>query len=80
MAWDQELDKSAVAYKIASAMENRIRVIAGPGTGKSYAMKRRVARLLEEGVPPGKMLAVTFHARRCRRSPPRIAKTRCAWL
>lgn len=34
--------------------------MAGPGTGKSYAMKRRVARLLEEGVPPEKVLAVTF--------------------
>src|SRR5262249_34551198 len=46
--------------KIASATDNRIRVIAGPGTGKSYAMKRRVARLLEENVPPKGLLAVTF--------------------
>jgi hypothetical protein len=38
VAWDQGLDKAGVAYKIASAKENRIRVIAGPGTGKSYAM------------------------------------------
>ena len=45
MAWDQGLDKAGVAYKIAAAKEDRIRVIAGPGTGKSYAMKRRVARL-----------------------------------
>lgn len=60
MAWDQGLDKNGVAYKIASATGKRIRVIAGPGTGKSYAMKRRVARLLEEEVPPEKVLAVTF--------------------
>jgi ATP-dependent DNA helicase UvrD/PcrA len=60
MAWDDGLDKNGVAFKIASAAGNRIRVIAGPGTGKSYAMKRRVARLLEEKVPPKSLLAVTF--------------------
>jgi superfamily I DNA/RNA helicase len=60
VAWDQGLDKAGVAYKIAAAGGDRIRVIAGPGTGKSYAMKRRVARLLEEQVSPEKVLAVTF--------------------
>jgi DNA helicase II / ATP-dependent DNA helicase PcrA len=60
LAWDDGLDSGSVAYKIASAEGNRIRVIAGPGTGKSYAMKRRVARLLEEEVDPEKILAVTF--------------------
>lgn len=60
MAWDKDLDKNGVAFKIAAEAGNRIRVIAGPGTGKSYAMKRRVARLLEEKVSPKKMLAVTF--------------------
>ncbi len=60
MAWNDELNKAGVAYKIASAGENRIRVIAGPGTGKSYAIKRRVARLLEKTVPAEKILAVTF--------------------
>jgi hypothetical protein len=34
--------------------------MAGPGTGKSFAMKRRIARLLEEGADPGRILAVTF--------------------
>ncbi len=60
MGWDQGFDKTGVAYKIASATGDRIRVIAGPGTGKSYAMKRRVARLLEEKVDPDTVLAVTF--------------------
>ena len=45
-----ELDKTSVAYAIVAAKEPRVRVIAGPGTGKSYAMKRRVARLLETDV------------------------------
>lgn len=60
MAWDTGLDAGSVAFSIASALERRIRVIAGPGTGKSFAMKRRVARLLEEGVSPKELLAVTF--------------------
>jgi DNA helicase II / ATP-dependent DNA helicase PcrA len=60
MAWDTDLDTGSVAYGIASAPEPRVRVIAGPGTGKSFAMKRRVARLLETGVAPKELLAVTF--------------------
>jgi DNA helicase II / ATP-dependent DNA helicase PcrA len=60
MAWDTGLDTGSVAYGIAAAPEPRVRVIAGPGTGKSFAMKRRVARLLEEGVAPKELLAVTF--------------------
>ena len=60
MAWDTELDKSSVAYAIAAAPEPRVRVIAGPGTGKSFAMKRRVAKLLESGIAPKEVLAVTF--------------------
>lgn len=60
MAWDDDLAKDGVAYSIASAPETRVRVIAGPGTGKSFAMKRRVAKLLEAGVNPNEILAVTF--------------------
>jgi superfamily I DNA/RNA helicase len=60
MAWDKELDPGSVAYAIATAPENRVRVLAGPGTGKSFAMKRRVAKLLEEGVAPNEILAMTF--------------------
>lgn len=58
MAWDTGLSGTALA--IASAHETPLRVMAGPGTGKSFAMKRRIARLLEEGVDPRRILAVTF--------------------
>jgi DNA helicase II / ATP-dependent DNA helicase PcrA len=34
--------------------------MAGPGTGKSFAMKLRAARLLEEGQDPRRILAITF--------------------
>ena len=59
-SWSDELDQKKPAYQIASSKNPRIRVLAGPGTGKSFAMKRRVARLLEEGILPKKILPVTF--------------------
>jgi DNA helicase II / ATP-dependent DNA helicase PcrA len=58
MAWNQDLTGKALA--IAGTVCKYLRVMAGPGTGKTYAMKRRVARLLEEGVPPDRLLVVTF--------------------
>src|SRR5215210_8964856 len=48
------------ALDVAMSDSRYIRVCAGPGTGKSYAMRCRVARLLEEDVEPDKILAVTF--------------------
>lgn len=58
MAWDSGLE--GTARQIAATGESPLRVMAGPGTGKSFAMKRRITRLLEEGCSPEKILAVTF--------------------
>ncbi len=59
MPWNDGL--TGVALEIAESEAPRLRVMAGPGTGKSYAMKRRVARLIEqEVVTPEEVLAVTF--------------------
>ncbi len=60
MPWHDNLDPQSPAYEIASADERFVRVVAGPGTGKSFALKRRVARLLEEGADPERILPVTF--------------------
>src|ERR1700751_4272257 len=60
MSWSDGLGAGNPVYVIASSSNPRIRVVAGPGTGKSFAMKRRVARLLEEGVDPATILPVTF--------------------
>lgn len=59
MSWNDDLEGEHL--EIASSTASRIRVMAGPGTGKSYAMKRRVARLVEaDDVEPSRILAVTF--------------------
>lgn len=60
MSWLDGLAPQTAAYQIAASTNDRIRVVAGPGTGKSFAMKRRVARLLEDGVEPSTILPVTF--------------------
>jgi DNA helicase II / ATP-dependent DNA helicase PcrA len=60
MAWSDGLLPGTPTYAIASSANARVRVVAGPGTGKSFAMKRRVARLLEEGAQPSIILPVTF--------------------
>lgn len=61
MPWYDGLDLDTPAFGIAQSAKPRIRVIAGPGAGKPFAMKRRVDRLLEEeGVEPRHLLPVTF--------------------
>jgi superfamily I DNA/RNA helicase len=58
MPWNDGL--TGTALQIASTPDSPLRVMAGPGTGKSFAMKRRIARLLEEQAEPNRILAVTF--------------------
>lgn len=60
MPWSDGLDPANPAFQIAASTNQRVRVVAGPGTGKSFAMKRRVARLLEIGVTADTILPVTF--------------------
>lgn len=56
--WDSGIH--GVHREIAADDHPIIHVLAGPGTGKTYAMMRRIARLLESGVAPPRILAVSF--------------------
>ena len=58
MVWDDKLE--GIHREIAAETSSPIQVLAGPGTGKTFAMMRRVARLLEDGANPERILAVTF--------------------
>lgn len=58
MPWDEGL--VGPPRNIAAFRGKYLRVKAGPGTGKTYALMRRVSRLLEEGVTPSTILAISF--------------------
>ncbi len=58
MSWDDGL--VGAARSIAETDDSPLRVMSGPGTGKSFVMKRRIARLLGAGQDPRRILAVTF--------------------
>ena len=60
MPWNDGLNPESPAYGIAADLSRSVRVVAGPGTGKSFALKRRVARLLEQGANPRRILPITF--------------------
>jgi ATP-dependent DNA helicase UvrD/PcrA len=58
MPWNDDL--AGPHLQIAAYPGSPLRVIAGPGTGKTFALMRRVTRFLESGVPHDQILAVTF--------------------
>jgi len=58
VAWNDGLDNDFSA--IAGYEGKYTCVIAGAGTGKSFALKRKVQRLLEQGESPASILVITF--------------------
>lgn len=50
-------------------------VLAGPGTGKTSVLIRRIARVLEEGADPSSILALTFTRRAARELRDRLERT-----
>jgi len=56
--WDDGL--VGPARRIAELDHTPMRVLAGPGTGKTFALMRRVARLLQKGTAANRMLVCTF--------------------
>jgi DNA helicase-2/ATP-dependent DNA helicase PcrA len=58
MPWNTGLQGTPL--NIAAYPGAQLRVVAGPGTGKTYALMRRVARLLEQNVQPSRIIAISF--------------------
>lgn len=48
------------AQAFSASAASSLRALAGPGTGKTYALVKRLAQLLELGVEPKRILVVTF--------------------
>lgn len=57
--WSRGLEGPAL--EIARTTASPLRVSAGPGTGKTFALMRRVCQLVESGVPPERIFVVTFN-------------------
>ena len=60
-AWDEGLDESQLA--VATHGDAPLVVVAGAGTGKTRALTSRLACLLDRGVPPDRILLLTFTRR-----------------
>ena len=58
MNWNEGL--AGPALNIAQADHSPLRVVAGPGTGKTFALMRRIARLLHTGNDPESVFLCSF--------------------
>lgn len=58
MTWQDSLEGSSP--RVAGVEDTPLRVVAGPDTGKTFSLMKRVQRLLEENVLPRRILVVTF--------------------
>jgi len=53
-------DLNPSQWEAANYLDGPLLVLAGPGSGKTRVISRRIVRLIEEGVAPGQILAITF--------------------
>jgi DNA helicase-2/ATP-dependent DNA helicase PcrA len=59
MTWDDEL--STEQRDAAGVAAGPLVLLAGPGTGKTFVLVRRIQYLIEDGgVPPSEIQALTF--------------------
>jgi DNA helicase-2/ATP-dependent DNA helicase PcrA len=58
LAWNDGLQGPALQF--AGSESRLLRALAGPGTGKTFALLRRLVRVIEAGVGPEEILVLTF--------------------
>ena len=52
--------------RAVTTISGPVLIVAGPGTGKTLTLVRRIAHMVDQGVPPDEILAVTFTNRAAR--------------
>ena len=61
-------------WAAAQSVAPQVRLIAGPGTGKSATIERRVAHVLNNGANPNSLYVISFTRASCRELSERIAR------
>jgi DNA helicase-2/ATP-dependent DNA helicase PcrA len=57
------LDVNPAQLAAVTHLDGPLKIVAGAGTGKTGTLTRRFAHLVEQGVPPDRILALTFSRR-----------------